>query len=338
MKVSRASLLSILSLLKHAVAKSDSTPVYQNVAFSDGCAWSFNGEFGVLVRGIPGLSCLVPSDKLLAAVSKFSADELEIVAGESSVTVCQGRSKIQILASDPRIFPKIFPDKYSPLCRAQNFLGCIKKALMLRDKDDDMFPQIGISRHYVYTTDGKRAARLKLDQPVESDDVTISVDAAKTLCNIGQPTAVFSSDSQLIANVQGVVFVCLKTRSRVPFRNIDAFCSEAPDLSKSKALPADFGLALERVSLMSEGDGGVVLESTGSDLLLYSKRSGSGTAEEGFDWPFHPFNIRINPSHVIDAMKQGLQLVDWSSVLSPDPRMMRFSLPDIDYFVPLMEQ
>lgn len=334
MEVDREEFLEMLSVLKRAASPRDLNPIYQQIILDDGHAYSFNGEYGLLAKGIPGLSCAASSDPLIRAVSGFQSKKIEIVPGDKEVVLVSGRSKVRLLAGDPRMFPRIFPSGYIGFCNADNITESVRRCLSLIDSDKPL-SQIGIQDDGVYATDGHRVCRAKLSAPTQHGRVTLTEDSSKVFCSLGQPNNTFISPTQFVAAFDRVIFVSALCTSRVPFPAIDKMCSVV-HMANVKALPEGFDAALKRVSVTIEKSGGAVMESTGDDLILTTQHGGVGHAEDAFSWPFHKFKIRVSPNQVLAAFAVTRH-VDWSSVLSADPRSLRFVLPDFDHFVSLME-
>lgn len=335
MRINRQEFLKTLQCLSTAVAHRDLNPIFKQVAFHDGLGYSFNGECGLIASVPKDLRLMTTAKELMACLSKYTEDEIELVCDDSIVTVCQGRSKTRLQCSDPNLFPQIFPKGYMPFTESEQITEVVKKALSLIDSDAPL-SQIGIKKDYVYAVDGRRVCRFKLDKPASEHAVTLSTSAASAFAAQGVPIKVFATDSQLVGHFKHALFIATFVASRVPYPMIDRLANVEPIADNIKMLPETFAGALERIRMFCEKHEGAVLESTGNDLILSARKSDVGAFEEAFDWSFRPFRIGINPHHINAALSFS-NIVDWSSVLSDDPRVIRFVLPGSDHFVSLME-
>lgn len=333
-QVNLQSLVDVVKQLKQTTdSKGHMNPVYRQIVFRDGSCWSFNGECGQMIKSpAPELHCMIPADDFLKVLSKYKGESIELIASDSQIDIVSGRSKNKLMASDPNLFPQIFPTQYLPFCHAQELPSVVKKTLSALDTDHPL-SRVGICKQSVYATDGKRCTRIALSEPVKDHIITISIAAAHVLSAYETMTSAFASDSQLLINFDGKLFVATLSTGQVPFNQIDTMCDASVDPSNLKALPAGFAVALDRVSVLGEGQ--VRMESTGSDLILRSEVQGRGASEEAFDWEFKPFQVGIQPKHVLDAVRLTT-MVDWTNCLRSSPTTMRFVSPGLDHFVALM--
>lgn len=333
MQVKTQEILSILSTLRGTVAPKGLNPTYRNVAFSNGYAWSFDGECALIRQCPRELSMLVDADELASCLSKYDVDELDIDTSDGHLVIRSGRSTTKLRSSDPQLFPEIFPNNYVPFCAAKNITEVVGQVLNLLDRDSNL-SQVGFHGKYVYATDGRRTSRFALDTPADRRAVAISCKAAKAFVSQGQPINVLATDSQLVGHFEHALFVAAFHHAKVPFTAIDRIADEPAQPANVKMLPVAFDRALERAAGISSSM--VVLESTGTELTVRAMTKDVGAFEETFEWQFGKFVIGVNPVHVRAALKFSTS-IDWTSVLTPSPRVMRFVLPNADHFVGLME-
>lgn len=335
MIVDREEILDSLTRLQTCVGKDNLQPMYQSICFKDKFATAYNGEFGAVLRMDIGADCLVHGEKLAAAVSKAPSENIEITCDGSSLQIKSGRSRTSLQVGHPHGFPDIVPRHYESLTHASDLTAAMSTLLRLTDAKAQL-SKIVLHRQHALSTDGKRVTRIRLAESVGSGIVSISVSSAKALVSLGQPKSTFATTNQFLALCDKTLFVSSQSDSRVPVNHIHEMADTPVSQGNTKVLPHGFSDSLGRAKLLSRIDAGVLVESTGSTLRVASLGSQAGTFEETFDWEFAKFRISVNPSHFQDAMKFSSHL-DFTSVLSSEPRFVRFVLPDQDHFLSLME-
>ena len=198
MQVKRDELQAALRRVLPCVAGRDSrVEVYKCVRFHEGRLFTFDGNFGaVTASGIPDTFSAGVNAENLASVLNAMPDEFTMEKGQD-LLLKGGKSKAKLpLLPDDQDWPEFLGEDQTEILSAENFYEALESAFFCLDSQSAKMsyaPTVLIRESFLYTTDGRRGCRVKLDKPAVRT-VKIPMDFAKLILKAGKPDLLFEGN------------------------------------------------------------------------------------------------------------------------------------------------
>jgi DNA polymerase III sliding clamp (beta) subunit (PCNA family) len=334
----RKELLSILSKVKETVASSKLVPLYQCFCFRDNKVASFNGSAGTMT------SCKLDNANFAVDATRFykiiqaMSDDISLTLKDQNLWIASGRNQTVLRTAATKGFADLLPRDPVIYSEAQNLVAGLK-AVSFCVGSNPMRPQfmgVAIEGRYLYSCDGIRISRYRLDEAVPNP-ITIPAQAVEHICRLGQPTYLFTSGGLLgcLWAETKTIYVTQTLAFGFPTKTVEDMLSNQDDTFAE--FPDELSAAVSRVKLLTPADDTeLIVESDGKTLKLSATTSEIGNSTEEMDWEFpQKFKFAIKPFY----MEQGLKTtnrVDLSDILTGTKRMLRFSENGFDHLCGLM--
>jgi len=323
--------------------KSGAVLTFKNLCFRDNLVYGYNGETGYVGRMPLGINCTVPADKLLAVIDRMpeGAVQISLHGGEMRIKFGDSRasSTAKLLTSTTESFPDFVPKDFVDICYATNVLQCLRVCLDAIDLNArNVFPGVAIRGEHVYSTDGLRYTRMKLNAAMVGEIAYIPAKSVKLLMRLGHPKKFIAWQGfvgGLYEDPPGLWLTC-QLSGRFPNKMIDEQIDRP--VFQLIELPEGLEESLGRIEVLSDAGQGAEMTSREGQLILSSAEKGAGGHQEVLPWPnAGAFKVRFNPRHFQDALKISRK-IDLGSVCCDDPRAMRFVGDGVEHVMAWVEE
>lgn len=347
MKVAFEELKQALARVKDTVAKGKTVEAFTRICIRDGKLSSFDGMSGTITScGLNGFEFCVSSKKFVALAHILSKKEgtLEHKDGWLYIT-CEDYST-QIPTFDVIEFPDLMPKgKTDVFCTATNLVQALKACSVTMEADESKTKIYGAAfrGNYVYSTDGKRVTRARLNAPVtgaEGQVVSIAKPAVEQLIRLGQPKYLFLAESNVGAFYPDIktVLIARCMVGSFPFDLVDK-CLSIGSNDWSYPVPPTLLEVVERVkALVDDEESQLLLTCDGSRLIIATKASETGRTEEVISFDIQTdFKIKIKAESLrttLRALKPTQ--IDLTDIAMGDSRMLLFRGEGFESAVALM--
>ena len=186
-RLSAAALKAGLSAVAAAVPGKTAKPILHNVLLSGGVLSGTDLEIRIDVEidAPPGVTFLLPKDRLSAIVSSTTADEITLTPDGSSCVVTAGRGTWTLPTEDAAEFPVWEPIGTKSITRlpADQFVRAVKGVVFAADNESSRFALgavlIEVEGEVVtfVATDGRRLSRVTCEHDLAVDNSTTLVPA-----------------------------------------------------------------------------------------------------------------------------------------------------------------
>lgn len=198
MEVKRDGLLAALRRVLPCVAGRDSrVEVYKCVRFHDGRLLTFDGNYGAVTSsGLPDSFSVGVHAENLASVLASMPDEFQMDNGQD-LLLKGGKAKAKLpILPDDQDWPEFLGENQTEILSAPNFYEALESAFFCLDSQSakmSFAPTVLIKDNYLYTTDGRRGCRVKLDTPAVR--VTkLPMEFARLILKAGKPDMLFEGN------------------------------------------------------------------------------------------------------------------------------------------------
>ena len=197
-EVKRDPLLAGLKRVLPCVAGKDSrVEVYKCVRVEEGKLYTFDGNQGaVTASGLPdNLKFGVNAEALAAVLSAF-AEEINLEL-DGSLKLYSGKTKADLpLVPDDQDWPEFLGAEQNDLITAENFFEALQSAAFCLDANSvrtSIPPHVLVKDSFMYTTDGVRACKVKLDTPA-TRITRLPLEFVRLLLKQGKPDFLFEGN------------------------------------------------------------------------------------------------------------------------------------------------
>ena len=185
--LSAPALKAALNAVAAAVPTKSVRPVLQNVLLSDAVLSGSDGEIRIDVEidAPPGVTFLLPKDRLHAILSSTTADEITLTPDGSSCVVTAGRGTWTLPTEDAAEYPVWEPVGTKPITRlpADQFVRAVRGVVFSADAESSRYALgavlIEVEGEVVtfVATDGRRLSSVRCEHDLAVDNSTTLVPA-----------------------------------------------------------------------------------------------------------------------------------------------------------------
>lgn len=330
--VSKKDLCEALSKVKHTVSGSEMIQILKCFSFKEGRVASSNGSAGTVTAcDVGGAEFCVLADKFRAIAESMHA-EIELEFFEGYLHIKSGKGTFKVGTFPTRGFPDMIPNDTERFCEATNFVEAIKR-VEFTIGDNAIKQQlmgVGVCGNYVYSGDGKRISRMRLNSPA-TGQLTIPKQSVNHILSLGQPDYVFRTRSLVggLFSAKDTIYAANCVAEDFPFVHVDQVLA---NLSSGTwvEFPEDLPEAVHRVKLMAASEETqIIVTNKGMGLLEFEAKSEVGSAIDAVSWNCQDkFRFAVRPDWLVKAFEQSRR-VDISDVIEGGRKhILRFASDD----------
>lgn len=306
MKINRKDFLTILNQTKSGLASKEVIEQSTSFIFSEGQVVTYNDEIAVHAKLMEGFDIdgAVPAKELLAVLTRFTGDEVELIGTENELQLKCGKGKAGIKLSTEIALPIeniSIPKKWQTL--SKDFLEGLKMCIptAATDMTRPILTAIHFFTDYIESTDNNRITRWDWVEPLKpGQDILIPVGSCQALSRF-QAVKFYHKDGWIhFLSEEGTVFSC---------RTI---LGEFPDLSPYMEIeavgeltfPPNMNEMLERAGVFGTGmldsDSTVFILIDDKGIMKIEGKNDFGWYEETcrIKWNAGATGFSIHPSHL----------------------------------------
>lgn len=324
-----------------AVLKAPQVESHGWFCLTDGRIHSFNGISGTVTNSsLPkDLKCCVPAKRFAAAVAAVEKQSGTIEVTDGWMHIQAGNYSTKLPTFPTYDFPDLSVKDVTEFCSATNISEALKLVSLSMETDENklVIYGCGIRNSYVYSTDGKRLTRAKLNKPA-TGAVSIGRTAVRQLAKMGEPDFLFKTGEYV-----GALYKDLKTtvlsrtlNQQFPFEAVDNQLLNRTD-DEAVVIPGTLAEAVGRVKgLATDDETQLRLECAGG-LLTISTVVTDGVTKDAVAFPSKDFKIKIKADSLHAVLKTLRPTrLDLTDVMLGDARMVVFLGDGYEHAVALM--
>lgn len=345
MNVEFSQLRDAVGRVKATVAKAGVVESFTRICIRNGKLSSFDGMSGTITScGLNGFEFCVPAKKLIALTDVLGKKSGTLDYRDGWLHIKAGNYSTKIPTFDVIEFPDLMPKgKTEIFCEAQNLVQALKACSASMETDEARTALYGIafSRDHVYSTDGKKMTRAKLDAPVKiGQTVSIAKPAVQQLTRLGQPKYLFWADANVGALYPDIktVLIARSTVGSFPFALVDNALNMGSD-QFSFPVPSDLLEVVERVrALVDDEESQLLLSCDGQRLKVKTKDTQTGGAEETITFATGAsFSVKLKADSLRNTLRQLKPTqIDLTDIVQGQKRMLFFRGPGYEHAMALM--
>ena len=167
-------LKKILKYTKMCLSSNSLIPILSHICFKDNKVLVFNGIESLVIDYETGLNCAIPGKLLCDFIEDVYSDTIDIIQMEGKVKVKIGKATayLEMIPIDKFIYTQPETRPEIQISINNDFIVGMKKCLISASLDNTKINQYGITfnNNCLYSTDGNRIAKYKLQEEVTSDE------------------------------------------------------------------------------------------------------------------------------------------------------------------------
>jgi len=289
--LSAPALKAALNAVAAAVPGKAVRQVLQSVLLSDGVLSGSDGEIRIDVEidAPPGVTFLLPKDRLHAILSSTTADEITLTPDGSSCVVTAGRGTWTLPTEDAAEYPSWEPVGTKPITRlpADQFVRAVRGVVFSADAESSRYALgavlIEVEGEVVtfVATDGRRLSSVRCEHDLAVDNSTTLVPArvmqiiARLADQAGDDSVqIEATGKEVVATIGNVTVTALLLEGRFPkWRDVVPDRDAKPTtVTRADLLSATRAAAI----CSSEESKGVLYAFSGDGIWLQGKSSEKG--------------------------------------------------------------
>lgn len=340
-------LLEALQRVKGTTADSKMIQLYKCFCFMKGKVLGYNGQAGTVTLSPLGMEAdfCIEREIFYKQVSAMF-DEIHITLDQNAIHMKSGSNKTKLQIIPTRGYPDIIPTDATEFCEASNVVSCLERVSFTIGTNASKPQLLGacLSGDYVYSSDGQRISRAKLNRPC-SGGLTLPGPSVEQICKLGIAEQILTTrgvgglpTKAVFRYMQtNTFYVTAVLAAEFPCKSVDAMLAAPLNEEYTTDFPEEFPQAIDRISALTNEDVGIVVQNIpGIGLYIKAATTDVGTAEETLVWDFKaPFKFGVRADRIKKAFMRTRK-VDLSDVCVGQNRQIRFSDTDFDHILALM--
>jgi len=343
MNVNRNALLSLLALVRPALAAQSFIPAWTHVLFAGGSVTTYDDTMSITVKSkdLPDVERCLPGELLIKTLNSFNASDVALQEGEHEFLLSSGRSKIKIPVLDAEEFklPSTGSKNFDTIELDDEILDGIKLCLNAVGTDPTHAAQMGVTlgdidgKAVLYSTDNVTISRFKTKCPIKlpgDSPIILPTRFCNQLLVMGKAYPDSEIKLQVFAGALRAKFgesASLMHKTLVDTEALDFEThienyfepSNITKLGGYSAIPNALDAAFNRALLVQgdEPDKRTEVEVTKEEIVLTSK-SKMAHADDEIEWDGKmglrkPFNV--NPTEVLRGIKISTHIAFFQNVM-----------------------